>query len=531
MFFSKKYKVIVKNKNITIEAKSGAKLFQVLKDNNIPIQSLCSGNGQCGKCKVKISAVDGKEINKPTKKDRLMIALVNLDAGYRLACEYTVKQDIVVDTEEWIIRENFNPEIIGVKKSDKLSTKDKQNDPKTLNTDDTNSEEGKDTIHSSTGETEKSSSIIINAEEYTSRDGLVLIQLNSGIKYYFFSSGIDNISHSGTVKTTETLVNLIDDNVISDFIYENIKVPDFERIIFVLEKPYFEGRNLLDIVNYYSFELGSVFCEVLQPINSARQLTSFFRLTSNLKNNNLILSLDSLSNAHYVDSNGVIYNIDLRYITDEYNFEDLFFFDGKNPVLDISEDFGNLKIKEPLVDPDSISITAKLQALRNMIFYGIVNNDYSFNDRQSLIDKLPIEILVKISQIDDKKIFYIYRKKGISLYIDEKFIEKIKYLKVILNSLFEYIEANCGKIQHVSVNSFVNFDNLINNLLDLNIIPKNYSKKVSFFTGDPTALAAKFFSMPTIEYYAQNKIKETLQVKLHNENSFSEIFNKNLKKL
>jgi len=530
MFFSKKYKVIVKNKNITVEAKSGTKLFQVLKDNNVPVQSLCSGDGQCGKCKVKITAVDGKEINKPTKKDRLMIALVNLDAGYRLACEYAVKQDIIVDTEEWIIRENFNPEIIGVKKSGKTSTKDTQNESKPVNTDDTMDEENEDIAPPSSNEKEKSSSPIIK-EEYSSCDGLILIQFNTGIKYYFFSSGIDNISHSGTVRTTETLVNLIDDNTISDFIYENIKVPDFERIIFVLDKPHFEGKNLLDIVNYYSFELGSVFCEVIQPINSPRQLTSFFRLTSNLKNNSLILSLDSLSSAHYVDSNGVIYNIDLRYITDEYNFEDLFFFEGKNPILEISEDFGNLKIKEPLVDPDSLTITAKLQALRNMILYGIVNNDFSFNERQSLMDKLPIEILVKISQIDDKKIFYIYRKKGISLYIDEEFIEKIKYLKVILNSLFEYIEANYGKIQNISVNSFVNFDNLINNLLDINIIPKKYSKKVSFFTGDPTVLAAKFFSMPTIEDYTQNKIEETLQIKLHNENGFSEIFNKNLKKL
>jgi len=530
MFFSKKYKVIVKNKNITVEAKSGMKLFQVLKDNNVPLQSLCSGDGQCGKCKVKITAVDGKEINKPTKKDRLMIALVNLDAGYRLACEYAVKQDIIVDTEEWIIRENFNPEIIGVKKSGKTSTKDTQNESKPVNTDDTMDEENEDIAPPSSNEKEKSSSPIIK-EEYSSCDGLILIQFNTGIKYYFFSSGIDNISHSGTVRTTETLVNLIDDNTISDFIYENIKVPDFERIIFVLDKPHFEGKNLLDIVNYYSFELGSVFCEVIQPINSPRQLTSFFRLTSNLKNNSLILSLDSLSSAHYVDSNGVIYNIDLRYITDEYNFEDLFFFEGKNPILEISEDFGNLKIKEPLVDPDSLTITAKLQALRNMILYGIVNNDFSFNERQSLMDKLPIEILVKISQIDDKKIFYIYRKKGISLYIDEEFIEKIKYLKVILNSLFEYIEANYGKIQNISVNSFVNFDNLINNLLDINIIPKKYSKKVSFFTGDPTVLAAKFFSMPTIEDYTQNKIEETLQIKLHNENGFSEIFNKNLKKL
>jgi len=529
MFFSKKYKVIVKNKNITVEAKSGSRLFQVLKDNNIPLQSLCSGSGQCGKCKVKISSSDGKEINKPTKKDRLMIALVNLDAGYRLACEYVIKQDIIVDTEEWIARENYNPEIVAVKRSEKGKT-------------DSNSDKDSDKIEpdeqsNSSEQLSDDSSIGAKSEEDSEKqpgeisDGLILIQYNTGIKFYYFSTGIDNISHSGLVRTEETLVNLIDDNTISDFIYENIKVPDFERIIFVLDKIHFDGKNFLDIINYYTFELGSVFCEVIQPLKSPRQLMSFFRLTSGLKNNSLIVSLDSLSSVHYVDAGGVVHNIELQYITDEYNFEELFFLEGKNPVQEVSDDFSVIKIKEPLIDPDSVTIVAKLQTLKNMLYYGIINSDFSFNDRQSLIDKVPIEILVKMSQVDDKKIFYIYRKKGINIYIDEGFIEKIKYLKAILSSLFDYIEKYLGKIQNVSINSFVNFDNLVNLLFELNILPKKYSKKVTFYSGDPTVLAAKFFSTPTIENYLSSKIKKNIWTHLHKDSKFGEIFDKNIKNL
>jgi ferredoxin len=109
MFFGKKHKVIVKNKNITIEARSGSNLFKVLKENGIELPILCDGSGQCGKCKVHISS---DNIQKPTKKERLILAMMSLEEGYRLACQYLIKSDIVVNTEDYFDKgESFDSTI------------------------------------------------------------------------------------------------------------------------------------------------------------------------------------------------------------------------------------------------------------------------------------------------------------------------------------------------------------------------------------------------------------------------------------
>lgn len=522
MLFSKKNKIIVKNKNITIEAKSGAKLYNVLIDNKIKIPSLCGGNGQCGKCKVRIEALDKKEITKPTKKERLMLALINLDAGYRLACEYIVKQDIVVDTEEWITRENYNSEIISVKIKGKNQKKEDEKEPV---------EEIEKLGELGEGEAKEGfiEKVESKSESYEAKNGLILVQYEKGIRFFYYSTSIDNISHTDFIKTDETLVNLIDDNTISDFIYNRIKVPDFERIVFILDKVHFSGSSLFDIANYYTFELGEVFCEILQPVKSSRQFMSFFRVLSNLRPNSLIISLDALDNAYYINAEGEIYNLSLNYVIDEYNLKELFYRKGKNPIVDISEDFSEIKTKDSFLEPDSVSVAAKLKAIQNLLLYGIITSDLNFIEREKLLDKIKIEVLVKLSYKNDQKVFYIYRKKGNSLYIDEKFLEKVKNLKITLNSVFDYVEKYLGKINNVAINSFFDFENLTNNLLSLNIIPKKYNRNVSYFSGDPSVLATRFFSAPGVKDFISARIKEIKTVTLYDDEGFNRIFEKNSK--
>lgn len=522
MIFSKKNKIIIKNKNITIEAKSGSKLYNVLIDNNIKLPSLCGGNGQCGKCKVRIEALNKKEIAKPTKKERLMLALINLEAGYRLACEYVVKQDIVVDTEEWVTKENYNPEIVSVKVNNKSRTIERQVEP--------NAEEKKSAEVVEKGKRLNTLEEVVNrSESYESKNGLILVQYENGIRFFYYSTSIDNISHSDFIKTDETLVNLIDDNTISDFIYNRIKVPDFERIVLILDKIYFDGSNLLDIVNYYTFELGEVFCEVLQPVNSSKQFMSFFRILSTLKPNSLIISLDNLNNIYFVSEDGGIYNLNLNYVLEEYKLEELFHSKGKNPIVEISEDFSEVKIKDSFKEPDSVSISAKLKAVENLLFFGVVTSKLEFLEREKLIDKIPIEILVKHSYKNDQKVFYLYRKKGNLHYIDEKFLVKVRNLKLLLNSVFEYVEKHLGKINNVAINTFFDFENLTNSLLSLDILPKKYSKKVSYFSGDPSVLATRAFSTQSIKDFISKRVKDLKTVTLYNDENFNTIFEKNSK--
>ena len=51
MLFSKKiYNITIKDKNITLQAKSGTNLYKLLLDEKLINPTLCNGAGQCGKC-------------------------------------------------------------------------------------------------------------------------------------------------------------------------------------------------------------------------------------------------------------------------------------------------------------------------------------------------------------------------------------------------------------------------------------------------------------------------------------------------
>jgi len=87
-----------------------------LIENGVTTPYLCKGNGQCGKCRVRIVSLDKKPINKPTKKDSIILAPINIDAGFRLACQYVIKSDIVVDVSDFISRTNQDGDIVAVRK-------------------------------------------------------------------------------------------------------------------------------------------------------------------------------------------------------------------------------------------------------------------------------------------------------------------------------------------------------------------------------------------------------------------------------
>jgi ferredoxin len=76
-----------------ISLRKGSNLFVTLATHHINLPSHCGGGGECGKCRVKIEAVDLPEANpvelglvpKPLRKK-----------GYRLACQQEVKNNITL---------------------------------------------------------------------------------------------------------------------------------------------------------------------------------------------------------------------------------------------------------------------------------------------------------------------------------------------------------------------------------------------------------------------------------------------------
>lgn len=76
----------------SITARAGANLLEACRQAGIPMEAACNGNGICGKCKVQI--LQG---NVPvTEAQRKVFTPGELAAGYRLACQVKVTQELSI---------------------------------------------------------------------------------------------------------------------------------------------------------------------------------------------------------------------------------------------------------------------------------------------------------------------------------------------------------------------------------------------------------------------------------------------------
>jgi len=547
MLFNKKYNVTIKNRNITLEAKSGTNLYKLLKENNIPVSSLCDGNGQCGKCKVRISSPGGGEINKPTKKDRLILALMNLENGYRLACEYIIRSDIIVDTEEWNVSSGKDPDILGVKKKNKETAEEEQKpagvtEEKEYSTseEDYESEESSESQSQSEPHTdyepdiaedeEKTSSVEEDEDQtYGVRDGLLLIQYPGGVKYYVYAAGINNIASEGLVKINEPLTDIIDNNILSDFIHDNIDIPDLDRVIIILDKEYFNGEIFFKLINYHSFEIGTLKCEVLQPYSDPKNLLTFLRLLNSVNGQNLQVALDNLRFSYFL-KDGIFYFLNSAYVSDTINIDRLL-TTGKNPVIDVADDLTHVTMKDDLKEPDSIALPALLKTIKILMRIGAVDNNFVLKDRNELVDELKLEHLVKFSKRNEGNMFYIYRKKDVEIFLSQQMLDQLRELKIYLMTLTDFVQKELGNIDNIIIQNLTHYDYLVNNLFDLSILPKYYSKKTKFYSGDPTILASKFFTEQDVKTFIESRISDLREIELYKNEEFNKRYDKIERKL
>ena len=78
------------NNERTIEVATGAKLLGTLAEAGIFVSSPCGGSGTCGQCRVQV--FEGGGVILPTEKSH--INKHDAQAGYRLSCQVTVRQDL-----------------------------------------------------------------------------------------------------------------------------------------------------------------------------------------------------------------------------------------------------------------------------------------------------------------------------------------------------------------------------------------------------------------------------------------------------
>jgi len=86
--------------NIVISAERGRRLLDVLRENNIFVNSLCGGMGWCRKCKVKIKRGNIDRVELACQlfiKDDLTIELLEENVSFRILSDFTLKRNINLD--------------------------------------------------------------------------------------------------------------------------------------------------------------------------------------------------------------------------------------------------------------------------------------------------------------------------------------------------------------------------------------------------------------------------------------------------
>ena len=94
-----KYKVVFQPGGRRGEFEEGTTLLEAAKSLGIPLESLCGGEGWCGKCKVIIEK--GMENLTPMgSAEAKLLTDREIAANYRLACRAAIKGDVVASVPE-----------------------------------------------------------------------------------------------------------------------------------------------------------------------------------------------------------------------------------------------------------------------------------------------------------------------------------------------------------------------------------------------------------------------------------------------
>ena len=85
-----------------LKVPAGDKLLNVLSNAGLYLPSACGGGGTCGQCRCRLLAGGGELL--PTEKAH--VSKRDARAGYRLACQVTVNEDLVIEVPEAVFGVN-----------------------------------------------------------------------------------------------------------------------------------------------------------------------------------------------------------------------------------------------------------------------------------------------------------------------------------------------------------------------------------------------------------------------------------------
>ena len=511
MFFSKKsYTVSIPGRNITLEAKSGTNLYKLLIDENLINPTLCNGAGQCGKCKMRYLSPNPP---KPVYKETLILAKVNIDAGYRLACQQVIKKNIEIDISEISSPAKFfNTENkTEVKKDEAEENNVEENIQETLEETSAVQEEIDETvsINDFSPEQNNKSSFDIRKEEGPT-DGILLIQQRSGIRYYCYSAAIDNIVSEGTHPYNEPLRDIIDNDMLPDFLYSELKIRDIERVMVLIEgNDSYGAETKMDMFRYLNFEIGTQQYEMIMPRGSkSYDITHFFRLLNADKANQLIFSLDMLNRCHYATPKLFT---DMHFPFLRNNNLVAVKPRGLNPITSFNEKLEPATVESKEKDIDGITLTALLQFVKLMLKNGIINNKFQLRPRSELAKQnVPLGMSVRVYGQETPEGYYIYRDRFAEIVITQSELNELYQIRSYIRSVIDYTRECIGVVDGLIFYTTQTHDDLINLMVDLEFIPKEFANKVIYRPGEATVQAIKLFKEKDVPTFLQvhfNNIK------------------------
>jgi uncharacterized 2Fe-2S/4Fe-4S cluster protein (DUF4445 family) len=115
---SKEVQITFQPQGRRAKVKLGTSIFEVARGLGIEIESLCGGNGICGKCKV---IVKGQSPDGLTEAERKLLTEEEISRGYRLACCAKLTADVIVTVPEEARIGKQRLQIEGVQKTIALS--------------------------------------------------------------------------------------------------------------------------------------------------------------------------------------------------------------------------------------------------------------------------------------------------------------------------------------------------------------------------------------------------------------------------
>ena len=86
----------IRGREEAISANPAISILNLLQRNRVPIQTICGGRAQCGRCLIRILE-GGERMNKKNQREIIRLQALNAAENMRLACQSYARGDIEIE--------------------------------------------------------------------------------------------------------------------------------------------------------------------------------------------------------------------------------------------------------------------------------------------------------------------------------------------------------------------------------------------------------------------------------------------------